>query len=113
MDFIEKWKFKLFGRGIRVIRVEEVDKDGRIKVLRIVGKLKRRANSLVEAWDQKGAEINPKNGLIQFISDDEIVEPAYITFKGQTVDVVGEKYEYGAETKDIFTGIGTSFCNDS
>ena len=105
MDFIEKWKFKLFGRGIRTLRVEEVDKDGKIKVLRNVGKLKRRANSLVEAWDQKGAEINPKSGLIQFISDDEIVEPAYVTYKGQTVDLLGTEYEYDAKTKDIFLNL--------
>lgn len=102
MDFIDKWRFKLFGRGIRVLRVEEVNEDGRIRVLRNVGKLKRRGNSLVEAWDVKGAEITSTTQLIQFISDDEVVEPAFVTYKGQTVNIQDRPTEQTPEIKDIF-----------
>lgn len=88
MDFIEKWKFKMQGRGIRALNVEEVNDDGQILVLRDKGKLKRNANTLQETWDGKGAEITPKSRPIQFITSEGITEPAFVTFKGQTVNIL-------------------------
>ena len=85
MDFIEKWRMKLFGRGVRSFNVEESDKDGRVLVLREVGKKKRRANSLVETWDGKADEIHAQP--VDFITNDHTHEPAYICQGGSTIDL--------------------------
>lgn len=85
MNFIEKWKMKLFGRGIQTFSVEEFDEHGRVLVLRNSGKLKRRANSIVETWDAKGSEVHAQP--VNFISDDHITQPAYITQGGETIDL--------------------------
>ena len=83
MDFIEKWRMKLFGRGIQCFKVEEIDKDGRVLVLRDVGMPKRRANSIIETWDAKGDEISLNGGKpIHFISSDHVAQPAYIAQGG-------------------------------
>lgn len=85
MDFIEKWRMKLFGRGIQEFKIEEVDDDGRVVVLRDVGKPKRRANSIIETWDNKGDEIAA--APITFISSDSLVQPAYIAQGGRTINL--------------------------
>ena len=85
MDFIEKWKMKLLGRGVRAFNVEEIDEHGRVLVLRDVGKKKRRANSLVETWDGKADEIHAQP--VNFITDDHTYEPAYICQGGSTIEL--------------------------
>ena len=84
MKFIEKWKFKLFGRGVQTFAVEEYDAAGKVLILRDVGKTKRRANSIVETWDSKGNEITAP--AVQLIRNDTN-EPAYITADGETVNL--------------------------
>lgn len=85
MDFIEKWKMKLFGRGVQTFKIEEIDGNGRVLTLRDVGKTKRRANTIIETWDNKGDEIHANP--INFISSDHIMQPAFISQGGQTVDL--------------------------
>jgi hypothetical protein len=86
MDFIEKWRMKLFGRGIQTFKVEEYDVvTGRVLTLRNVGKPKRRANSIIETWDAKGDEI--KANPVNFITDDHVIEPAFIACGGITIDL--------------------------
>lgn len=89
MDFIEKWKMKLFGRGVYTFSVEEYDENGRVLVLRGVGKIKRRANSIVETWDAKGSEIHAQP--VNFITEDHLIQPAYITQGGETIDLFIKK----------------------
>ena len=85
MDFIEKWRMKLFGRGVHTFAVEEIGSDGKVVTLRHVGKTKRRANSIIETWDSKGSEI--KKPPLNFITEDRLTEPAYIVNGGETVEL--------------------------
>ena len=85
MDFIEKWKMKLFGRGVHSFAVEEIDEQGRVLVFREVGKQKRRENSIIETWDSKGSEIHAQP--VNFITQDHLIQPAYITNGGETIDL--------------------------
>jgi hypothetical protein len=85
MDFIEKWRMKLFGRGVQTFKVEEIDDDGRVLVFRDVGKTKRRANSIIETWDSKGDEI--QSPPVNYITSDSLIQPAYIAHQGATVNL--------------------------
>jgi hypothetical protein len=85
MDFIEKWRMKLTGRGVQTFKIEEIADDGRVLVLRDVGKTKRRANSIIETWDAKGDEIHKQP--VAFISSDSLIQPAYIAHQGETIDL--------------------------
>jgi len=92
MDFIEKWRMKLFGRGVQTFKVEEADRDGRVLVFRDVGKTKRRANSIIETWDAKGDEIH--SPAVNYITSDGLIQPAYIAQGGQTIDLYIRKSIY-------------------
>lgn len=85
MDFIEKWRMKLLGRGIQTFAVEEVDENGRVLVFRDVGKTLRRANSIIETWDSKGHEI--RGPPINYITSDSVIQPAFIAHGGETVSM--------------------------
>ena len=83
MDFVEKWKMKLFGRGVETFKIDEMAADGEVLTLRHVGKTKRRANSIIETWDNKGDEIVA--APIHFISSDHVSQPAFVATGGVTV----------------------------
>jgi hypothetical protein len=92
MDFIEKWRMKLFGRGVQTFSIEEINIDGKVLTLRDAGAQKRRANSIIETWDAKGSEIhaNPVN----FISSDSVMQPAYVVNGGETIEIYVRKPTY-------------------
>jgi hypothetical protein len=92
MDFIEKWRMKLFGRGVQTFSVEEINIDGKVLTLRDAGTQKRRANSVIETWDSKGSEL--KANAVNFISSDHIMQPAYIVNGGETIDLYVRKPTY-------------------
>ena len=85
MDFIENWRMKLVGRGVQTFKIEETDSEGKVLILRDVGKTKRRANSIIETWDAKGDEIHAPP--VNFITSDSLFQPAYISQGGQTIDL--------------------------
>ena len=85
MNFIEKWRMKLFGRGVQTFKIEEINEQGRVLILRDVGKTKRRSNSIIETWDSKGDEI--VSPAITYITADSVTEPAYIAMGGQTIEL--------------------------
>ena len=92
MDFIEKWRMKLYGRGVQTLKVEEIDETGRVLILRDVGKTKRRANSIIETWDSKGDEIiSPP---ITYITPDGLIQPAYVAMNGQTIQLFTRRPTY-------------------
>jgi hypothetical protein len=99
MDFIEKWKMKLFGRGVQTFAVEEIDEHGRVLVFRSVGKTKRRANSIVETWDSKGSEIHAQP--VNYITDDHLIEPAYIVNGGETIDLFTRRPTFPDRTEIV------------
>lgn len=99
MDFIEKWKMKLFGRGVQTFAVEEIDEHGRVLVFRNTGKQKRRANSVIETWDSKGSEIHTQP--VNYITDDHLIEPAYIVHGGETIDLFIRKSTFPDRTEIV------------
>ena len=99
MDFIEKWKMKLFGRGVQTFAVEEIDEHGRVLVFRCVGKTKRRANSIIETWDSKGSEIHAQP--VNYITDDHLIEPAYIVSGGETIDLFTRRPTFPDRTEIV------------
>jgi hypothetical protein len=92
MDFIEKWRMKLFGRGVQTFSIEEINIDGKVLTLRDAGAQKRRANSIIETWDAKGSEIHANP--INFISADSVMQPAYVVNGGETIEIYVRKPTY-------------------
>lgn len=92
MDFIEKWRMKLLGRGVQTFKVEEIDGDGRVLTFRDVGKTNRRANSIIETWDAKGDEITEP--AINYITADSLIQPAYVAHGGETIALYIRKSTY-------------------
>ena len=86
---IEKIKFALSGRAVPVVRVADIDEKGKVVTLHFMGNLKRRENSLVATWDDKGFEMTkPGEGLVNFIDEKGIPTPAFIVSElGKTVDL--------------------------
>jgi hypothetical protein len=78
VKFIDQWKFKLSGRAVPVIKVEDIDASGRIMTLHWLGHCKKRANSIISTWDAKGWEIDPRYGPIRYIDDKGIESQIYI-----------------------------------
>lgn len=83
---------KLFGRGVQTFKIDEIDENGRVLTLRDAGKNKRRANSIIETWDAKGAEIQAP--AVNFITSDSLTQPAYIAQGGETVSLYVVKPKY-------------------
>lgn len=86
IKFIEQWKFKLMGRSVPVVKCEDIDKEGRVYTLHLLGRAKRRANSLVTTWDNKGWEIDKSAGKVSLIDEKGIESYAFIVSEeGKTV----------------------------
>ncbi len=84
---IEQLKFKLSGRSVPVIKVSDVESDGRIRTLQMLGVLKNRPNSLLNTWDEKGYE-KRGNGFITLVDEKGIPIDAYaVSEAGMTVDL--------------------------
>lgn len=106
---IERIKFALSGRSVPAIKVDDIESDGRIKTLNLLGDIKNRPNSLVVTWDEKGYEKDKNAGLINLIDDKGIRQPAYIVSpQGKTVDLYTQPYK-GVNFEDV---IGKAACAD-
>jgi hypothetical protein len=91
IKFIEQWKFKLSGRAVPVIKVEDIDASGRITTLHWLGHCKKRANSIISTWDAKGWEIDPDYGSIRYIDANGIESLVYIVSEsGKTAPLATE-----------------------
>lgn len=89
IKFIEQWKFKLSGRAVPVLKVEDIGHDGRITTLHWLGKCKKRANSIVSTWDAKAWEIDPKYGPIRYIDANGLESFVYIVSEsGKTAPIM-------------------------
>ena len=86
---IEKIKFALSGRAVPVVRVADINEKGKVVTLHLMGNLKRRENSLVATWDDKGFEMTkPGEGLVNLIDEKGMPTPAFIVSElGKTVDL--------------------------
>lgn len=97
---IEKIKFRMQGRAVPVVRVSDIENDGRINTLEFVGEVKRRQNSLLATWDAKGDEIQPGQKMITVINDKGETSRAFVVSKGLTVDIFTTPRKY-PDVEDI------------
>ena len=127
IKFIEKLRFKLSGRGVPVLKVEDVDSLGTVKTLHFLGTVKKRANSLVSTWDQKGWEIDRAYPMIRYIDERGIESQIYVVSesgrtcglftqpsafpnrediigKASTMDDVSESMDLGKSVKNLVIG---------
>lgn len=128
MKFIDQWKFKLMGRAVPVVKLEDIDNEGRVYTIHFLGHGKRRANSIVTPWDQKTWEIDRSAGRISFIDEKGIDQPAFlvteggqttklytkpITFhaledvqgRGTTLDDITDAMDLGKSSRNLVIGI--------
>jgi len=85
IKFFEQWKFKLMGRAVPVVKCEDIDNEGRIYTLHLLGMVKKRANSLIATWDSKGWEIDKSAGKIALIDEKGTESYAFVvTEEGRT-----------------------------
>lgn len=97
VKFIEQWKYKLMGRAVPVVKLEDIDNEGRVYTIHYLGEGKRRANSIVTPWDQKTWEIDRSAGRISFINEKGIDQPAFlVTEAGQTTRLYTKPVTYTA-----------------
>jgi hypothetical protein len=107
---LERIKFAMGGRSVPVIKVDDIDENGKIKTINFLGEIKKRPNSLVVTWDEKGYEIDKSAGLINLIDEKGIRQPAYIvSVQGKTVDLFTQPYK-GKNFEDVI-GRG-AMCDD-
>lgn len=93
---LEKLKFKLTGRSVPVIKCMDVDLDGRINALQILGECRDNQNTIHSTWDDKGWEKDPKTGKpLLLINESGIKQLAYIVSEsGTTVDLFTTRREH-------------------
>jgi hypothetical protein len=92
IKFIEQWKFKLMGRAVPVMKVEDIDAEGKITTLHFLGTCKKRANSIISTWDATGWEIDPRHGPIRYINENGIESQIYVVSEGgNTAPLMTEK----------------------
>jgi hypothetical protein len=109
IKFIERIKFSMSGRSVPVIKVDDVEQDGKVKSIHFLGDIKKRPNSLVVTWDEKGYEIDKEAGLVNLIDDKGIRQPAFVvSARGKTVDIYTQPYK-GINYEDV---IGKAACAD-
>ena len=90
-NFIKSWQFKLRGRVVPVIVANDIGTKGKIGSLMIMGNLGKRDNSIVNAWDEKGYEIDRDCMAIPVISEKGIVANTFIVSeKGKTINLYTE-----------------------
>lgn len=88
IKFIEQWKFRLIGRSVPVMRVSDIDKEGRVHTLMDVGTCKDRPNSIVNTYDEKGWEKAPDSMPVIFLSSKGTPEQRWIVSEsGETVNL--------------------------
>jgi hypothetical protein len=78
IKFIEQWKFRLLGRAVPVVKCDDVTNEGRVHTLHLVGRVKDRANSIINTWDAKGWEKDPEFGKITLIDEKGIESYPYV-----------------------------------
>lgn len=127
IKFIEQWKFKLQGRAVPVMKVEDIDSSGKITTLHFLGNCKKRANSIVSTWDAKAWEIDPNYGPIRYIDEKGIEQQIYVVSeagntaplatkinvfpnleeihgKGATMDDISEAMDLGKSMRNLIIG---------
>ena len=105
MQFIDKLKFKLMGQSVLIVRASDIDEQGRVGTIELVGRVKKRDNSFIKTWDGTGWEKREGQRPIRIMNDNGVTELGYaVTEHGETVDI----YTESREEWDKFTNGGPS-----
>jgi hypothetical protein len=90
---IEKLKFRITGRSVPVIKCMDIDENGRINSLHLIGECKDNQNTIHSTWDDKGWEKDQKTGgPILYIDEKGIKTLAYVVSEsGTTVSLYTSK----------------------
>lgn len=78
LEFLEKWIFKLTGRSIPCVKIEDIDAEGKIRTIRFVGNMKLKANTITNTWETTGVEIDREAGMITIIDRSGISALGYV-----------------------------------
>ncbi len=100
IKLLERIKFRMQGRAVPVVRVSDVESDGRINTLEMVGEVKRRKNSLIATWNAEGNEIREGQQMITVIDERGVSSRAYVISKGITTDLYTTPRRY-PDVEDI------------
>ena len=104
---IEQMRYKLSGRAVPVVKLEDIDAEGRVYTLHLLGTAKRRANSIQTPWDQKTWEIGRDAGKISLIDEKGNDTMAYlVTEEGTTTKLYTKPITYHA-VEDILVRAST------
>lgn len=83
------------GRAVPVMKVEDIDAEGKITTLHFLGACKKRANSIISTWDATGWEIDPKHGPIRYIDEKGIESQIYIVSEsGNTSPLMTQRISF-------------------
>jgi hypothetical protein len=97
IKFVEQLKYKLSGRSVPVVKLEDIDQEGRVYTLHLLGNLKRRANSIQSPWDQKTWEIDRSAGKLSLIDEKGTESFAYlVSEQGVTTKIYTKPIAYTA-----------------
>ena len=88
MRIIEQIKFKLSGKSVPAIKVADIDDEGRITTLQLLGAVKDRPNSLIDVYYEKGWEKEPDSHMVTVIDPKGMKSMSWIVSEaGRTVDL--------------------------
>jgi len=97
VKFVEQWKYKLSGRSVPVVKLEDIDQEGRVYTIHLLGTAKRRANSIQTPWDQKVWEIGRDAGKVSLIDEKGNETFAYVVSEeGRTTKLYTKPITYHA-----------------
>jgi hypothetical protein len=103
---IEQLLFKVRGISVPVVRVSNIDENGRIGMIQFLGHVKKRPNSLVNTWDATAWEIDKKSHPVSIVNEKGIQEVGFVVSEsGETVDVSHKPIRVvpKIETTDLYT----------
>ena len=109
MKIIEQIKFKLSGKSVPAIKVADIDDEGRVCTIQMVGNVKDRSNSLADNYYGKAWEKEPGSRMVQIIDPKGIKSLAWVVSEaGRTVDLfVHPFYKHPAPNREDVLGQGT------
>ena len=101
IKFFEQMSFRLRGRNVPVIRLDDITENGQVKTLQLVGECKDRPNSIINTWDEKGWEKQSDAEMLTVIDDKGIRNMAWIVnAKGVTCNLFTKAW-VGPKCEDI------------
>ena len=99
---IERFRFKMFGRSVPVIHVQDISETGQIRTLQVAGEMKDRPNSIIKTWDGKGWEKTPGAGMITLLDEKGTGKLAYVVSEyGRTTNLYTEPRDSKPDLEDI------------